>query len=104
MTLKEALTKIRNEFEEEGQVLETLKSISPSQLKIISEEQLPLSYTRLEEGKDYLKQYPNDPLIIENIAWHEDSIAFWKANIGYAERNLLLENALRKEQGVEVNV
>ena len=82
MTLKEALTKIRNEFEEEGQVLETLKSISPSQLKVISEEQLPLSYTRVEEGKDYLKQYPNDPLIIENIAWHEDSIAFWKANIG----------------------
>ena len=98
MTLKEALTKIRNEFEEEGQVLETLKSISPSQLKIISEEQLPLSYTRLEEGKDYLKQYPNDPLIIENIAWHEDSIAFWKANIGYAERNLLLEVAYEKNK------
>ena len=104
MTLKETLTKIRNEFEEEGQVLETLKSISPSQLKIISEEQLPLSYTRLEEGKDYLKQYPNAPLIIENIAWHEDSIAFWKANIGYAERDILFRNCLNNEYGVEVNV
>ena len=82
MTLKEALTKIMNECDEEGMILETLNSKSPSQLKIISEEQLLLSYTKLEEAKDYLTQYPTDPLIIENISWQQDSIACWKANIG----------------------
>ena len=104
MTLKEALTQIKNDFDEEGQVLETLNTNNPSQLKTISEEQLPLSYKRLEEGKDYLKQYPNDPLIIENVSWQEDSIAFWKANIEYAERDILLRNCLKNEYGVEVNV
>ena len=104
MTLKEALTKIMNECDEEGMILETLNSKSPSQLKIISEEQLLLSYTKLEEAKDYLNQYPTDPLIIENISWQKDSIAFWKANIGYAERDILFRNCLNNEYGVEVNV
>ena len=95
--LKEALTKIANEFGEERMILETLTSKSTSQYKAISEEQLLLSYTKLEEAKDYLKQYPNDALIIDNVAWQEDGIAFWKAHIENAEIQQLLDNALAEK-------
>jgi len=108
MTIKDKrkllLTIIRDERRDQRKILHTLQSLPPSQQIIISKDQLVHSYERLEEANDYLKQFPNDPYIQENVAFNEDDITFWKSMTEVIQNTIHLEECLQNENGVELNV